>query len=734
MAWRDGYAIFDIYFNSADTASNKAIDQFALKFEKKNPGAFYLDMDENLRKIHRQQGRKLDFNLFVPFMLNFVDETTTTLSLEAELFFKLFTAKKLHSFREIKKGFRLKIDLLDANYSQETHDLVRQALRILDKQWGLMSITSKNMDERTADANGPGEYISFTMARQLIDLIDIFIDLETVGHRPKKDPMLKDYALEWKPRILRLMNELLEAQPEEVNHVWKELQDAIAQFKYFYKSEKLNILYDLFAGHIKETEAEKVSNKRALVAYSSHLPLNQDGKTLFDSLVEFIQANRDRPEVVKTIHQALIKEAKGEFKSWRYESRDYQRMFEVWLKQQGDSKSQEDKPLSEEEKGIFNSRIAQIKSEWEQNRYFVVKGENGENYYLGFTDNFSTLVNLGNPADFGSCQACYKPSYNRGLGGYVANGWNKALVIFDEKGKFVARRIVRLRLTEEGEFILLREHTYGNGAQDQLMDQMLNIVAASMDVRYQSNQGETAETTSFHLWRGHSEWDYSDSYGKQFDEPVGLIRIQGDIELNASFVGPLMKAEAKLIPDGFKPESEEYFKLVADKIQSSQSLQATMAIIETSIPRADFVEVGTQLYFRGVPVTNVAHSQLQELINATRLDDINTTRFGAIYVGQEGRLYRETIPQVDSALLSSNNSGDETPGGIDLNPTQMDLQEQGQTNRFNIPIDPAMLQNFSIEGAYPVIINITPIPNLQILLGLDASNQSAESLAVSSLN
>ena len=64
--------------------------------------------------------------------------------------------------------------------------------------------------------------------------------------------------------------------------------------------------------------------------YASRLPVNQDGKTVFDSVVEFVQSNTSRPEVVKVVHAAIMAEARGEFKAWRYASPDYQRMFAEW--------------------------------------------------------------------------------------------------------------------------------------------------------------------------------------------------------------------------------------------------------------------------------------------------------------------------------------------------------------------------------------------------------------------
>lgn len=70
---------------------------------------------------------------------------------------------------------------------------------------------------------------------------------------------------------------------------------------------------------------------------------------------------------------------------------------------------------------------------------------------------------------------------------------------------------------------------------------------------------------------------------------------------------------------------------------------------------------------------------------------------------------------------------DETPGGIDLNPNKMDLQTTGENTPLYTPVDPAMLENMiNIDGAYPVIINITPVLNLPLLLGIEIKKKEEQ--------
>jgi len=60
------------------------------------------------------------------------------------------------------------------------------------------------------------------------------------------------------------------------------------------------------------------------------------------------------------------------------------------------------------------------------------------------------------------------------------------------------------------------------------MDQVLAHVASEMGVDYQPDRAEALEEIRFLLWKGHSEWEYSDSYGAQFADDVGLIRFQDE--------------------------------------------------------------------------------------------------------------------------------------------------------------------------------------------------------------
>ncbi len=65
-------------------------------------------------------------------------------------------------------------------------------------------------------------------------------------------------------------------------------------------------------------------------------------------------------------------------------------------------------------------------------------------------------------------------------------------------------------------------------------------------------------------------------------------------------------------------------------------------------------------------------------------------------------------------------------GGIDLNPALLDLQIKRDGNGVPLPLPQQPIETMRIDGFVPIIINITPIPNLPQFLGLDLPSQEDE--------
>ena len=89
---------------------------------------------------------------------------------------------------------------------------------------------------------------------------------------------------------------------------------------------------------------------------------------------------------------------------------------------------------------------------------------------------------------------------------------------------------------------------------------------------------------------------------------------------------------------------------------------------------------------------------------------------------QEDLAKPDLIITTDLAMLGN------TPGGIDLNPNILKLQINDNGIQFDIPIDFIDVQNIKVDGFVPVIIQIIPTTNLQLLLG-SPSNRNEKKLS-----
>jgi CheY-like chemotaxis protein len=63
-------------------------------------------------------------------------------------------------------------------------------------------------------------------------------------------------------------------------------------------------------------------------------------------------------------------------------------------------------------------------------------------------------------------------------------------------------------------------------------------------------------------------------------------------------------------------------------------------------------------------------------------------------------------------------------GGINLNPALLNLQIKRDNKGIPLPLPQQPVGDMNIDGFLPVIINITPIPNLPMLLGMNAGDES----------
>jgi ubiquinone/menaquinone biosynthesis C-methylase UbiE len=643
--------IFDIYFNSFDKDQHKHIDSYDLKFKSRNPSAFYSKLDEAFKQVHRQQTRRLDFHFFIPFMTHLVD-SETKITREADIFFKLFTSKKLHQRRTLKVEARMKLSLLGSKPNTEATKLLRQILSVLDRYWRLTEMGSKKLNQRVSGESDEEQYQSFLFVRELFDWIDLALDFMIVSSLDK-DPLQKDHGVEWKPRVLRSMERVKLAARGEVNDEYGILVRAKQQFRHFFnkQEEGMDINFNFLMQDVPGTAEEKKTYLGVLRHYVRRVPINQAGKTVFDSVKQFIQANRGKESASLPMKQALLQEALGTFRKWRYGSNDYQTTLKKW--------EQIRLNTSEVKEDEVAAQAKRIKKNWEANQYYLTRMNGKGSFFLGFTDNFSTLVNIGNPSSFYSCQACNRSTFNAGLAGTVSNGWNKALVAFDQDGNFKARRIVRLRLKEDGEIVLLREKTYGDRSFDRIFEHMLAKVANDMGVRYQSDTETEKEKISISLWKGNSQWEYSDAYGSQFREMAGLIKISDDKVRQATLRISLSYSDTISMGPRFEPIEDDFFKLIADQVQTSAAELQSDDNFKPSIPAQDFIQAGDQWFFRNAEVNPISAAALSTTAYGPLEDIVMPNGAGPVLVRNSDRqlfFVRETHNQMEPVTAGATHS------------------------------------------------------------------------------
>ncbi len=83
---------------------------------------------------------------------------------------------------------------------------------------------------------------------------------------------------------------------------------------------------------------------------------------------------------------------------------------------------------------------------------------------------------------------------------------------------------------------------------------------------------------------------------------------------------------------------------------------------------------------------------------------------------------------VSSSIIAS----DEIKGGIDLNPTMLNMNIQRDGNGVALPASRQSIENINVRGFIPVIINITPIVNLPLLIGLVDTEKESDSVSYNS--
>jgi hypothetical protein len=108
-------------------------------------------------------------------------------------------------------------------------------------------------------------------------------------------------------------------------------------------------------------------------------------------------------------------------------------------------------------------------------------------------------------------------------------------------------------------------------------------------------------------------------------------------------------------------------------------------------------------------VNEINSSRFALNVNGERMSTLQAAKYHL----EEGDLIKLSFPKIkiDQAQLSR--------GGIDFNPDKINLQVQNAGLEIKFHLDPAMIEQLrNSPGFTPVIINIQPITDLKMYLGL----------------
>ncbi|MFC1510305.1 hypothetical protein ACFL49_01460 [Candidatus Omnitrophota bacterium] len=177
--------------------------------------------------------------------------------------------------------------------------------------------------------------------------------------------------------------------------------------------------------------------------------------------------------------------------------------------------------------------------------------------------------------------------------------------------------------------------------------------------------------------------------------------------------------------------------------------------VSTKNPENDVDEIMKAFHDRNIPLNEIEVSLLGSTENETghlayRINQyikenqipLNEAQFNLFekggdktyYINHEtGKIFRlkQTTLQNDTPKISThdttqNQKSEENVGGIDFNPNNLLLETKGEGIKFNVPFDLQNLESSSVTGASPVILQITPITNLPLLLGISEEEGSKE--------
>ncbi|MCG2712830.1 MAG: hypothetical protein L6416_10985 [Candidatus Omnitrophica bacterium] len=372
---------------------------------------------------------------------------------------------------------------------------------------------------------------------------------------------------------------------------------------------------------------------------------DHQGRNIYNLIDIYLRSITDK-EIYENILAALEAEIDGRFKQWKYESEDYKKTIDEIIDIEINKLSVKEqtalKKAFEQAQGEtlyeklhnldgfagLKSRIEKIKN-WEKLLQYVITTEKGDKAAIEFTDDFYILFNIGNYRGSTACQSCtYGTNLSRGLTGYVVNGTNKAVVLLDENRNVITRRIVRLRILEDKDGnkqadIFVEESTQFGVREIDKLYAALDILSQKTGLPVAGSQYRPAvndkvkegaiEQYVFQLFRGRSEFDYSDCYGHSVPGTItaGLYQQTQPVVSTGLF-------DLLLKPMNTKTEQEIEEQYALEKVYKTEDAA------EEEILRADIesnFDLRTAIFGKNDPSQAVISAESLPDVHMVKVDD-----------------------------------------------------------------------------------------------------------------
>jgi len=200
-------------------------------------------------------------------------------------------------------------------------------------------------------------------------------------------------------------------------------------------------------------------------------------------------------------------------------------------------------------------------------------------------------------------------------------------------------------------------------------------------------------------------------------------------ESPADFIGNHLRRLSAL---RYKLEYPEGVKIKEEAASYADGYQLLEAIEDGEVHPSDRLIITTVDVFNG-----------EELVEEFIFQEIDKNWFLGSWLIGKGNIIniskevKKIVVAAASPVITDNQLTDNAvfaaqskkKGGIDLNPAHLDLQIKRDGSGVPLPLLQQPIENMHIEGFVPVIINVTPIMNLPMLLGVTFPEEESQDVS-----